>query len=135
MNFIISYISTASQHATESVVNDPLVFVEHENNRKKVSGILIYADGTFFQIIEGEETIIKPLFNKILKDPRHHHIIKLLDKPSSKISFSKYHSSFTSIHSAHSRNELEAFINAEEHDQDENFKRLTYVVNRLLKSA
>lgn len=135
MNFIISYISTACQHATESVVNDLLVFVEHENNRKKVSGILIYADGTFFQIIEGEESIIKPLFNKILKDPRHQHIIKLLDKPSSQVSFTKYHSSFTSIHSTRSRSELEAFINAEEHDQDENFKRLTYVANRLLKSA
>ena len=135
MNCTISYISTASQHATESVVNDLLAFVEHENNLKKVYGILIYADGTFFQIIEGEEAIIKPLFNKILKDPRHHHVIKLLEKPSSKISFSKYHSSFTAINSARSRGELEAFINAEEHDQDENFKRLAYVVNRLLKSA
>ncbi|WP_238527948.1 BLUF domain-containing protein [Aquimarina agarivorans] len=65
------------------------------NNRNKISGVLLCSSGFFFQILEGEETIVKDLFyNKILKDSRHKDIYTVLQK-STRITFFKgYYSKF-----------------------------------------
>ncbi len=33
------------------------------------------------QVLEGEETVVKALYAKITKDPRHHHVITLIEGP------------------------------------------------------
>ena len=42
------------------------------NYRHHITGVLYYADGHFFQCLEGESEILNLLIEKLKKDPRHH---------------------------------------------------------------
>ena len=56
-----------------------LTTIRLENSRLNVTGILLYHNGNFIQIIEGENLIIADLFEKIKNDERHNQVIKLVD--------------------------------------------------------
>lgn len=69
-----------------SRLTDPLSMAEIENigitssrnNRQAdITGLLVYFERLFFQIIEGEEQVVDQLFDTIGKDPRHQDIIRL----------------------------------------------------------
>lgn len=43
-----------------------------ENNaRMNVSGMLLYSDGTFLQVLEGDPEVVEALYDKIGQDERH----------------------------------------------------------------
>ena len=42
--------------------------------------MLLYAEGSFIQIIEGEPPVVEKLFRKIRRDPRHRGFLTLLDR-------------------------------------------------------
>ena len=44
------------------------------NVRHGISGVLYYADGYFFQCLEGEEAVLQQLLEKLRKDPRHKNV-------------------------------------------------------------
>jgi len=41
------------------------------NKLADVTGLLVYVDGTFLQVLEGEQEMVSDLLEKISKDPRH----------------------------------------------------------------
>ena len=73
------YISSAnSLLSKEAILN--LLNRSRENNAKLgITGLLLYKDGNFMQVIEGSEEAINKLVEKIYDDPRHHGIITLLN--------------------------------------------------------
>lgn len=44
------------------------------NSARNITGILLYSNKTFFQVLEGEEPDINTVFSQIEKDPRHRDI-------------------------------------------------------------
>ena len=44
------------------------------NEARNVTGALVYVDGVFFQIIEGEEDVVRGLMASIASDSRHHSV-------------------------------------------------------------
>ncbi|TCB34944.1 BLUF domain-containing protein [Acinetobacter sp. ANC 4910] len=44
------------------------------NVKLKIKGVLCYADGCFFQCLEGEQDSVLSLLNKIKKDQRHYDL-------------------------------------------------------------
>jgi hypothetical protein len=42
------------------------------NEASGITGMLLYLDPFFMQVLEGEDSIIVQLFDRIKKDPRHH---------------------------------------------------------------
>lgn len=44
------------------------------NHRHCITGALYFADGYFFQCLEGEKNVLNALFNKLTMDKRHHRI-------------------------------------------------------------
>jgi hypothetical protein len=50
-----------------------LLSKSRQNNRALgVSGLLLYHRGSFLQVLEGEESVVSSLYDKIAKDTRHH---------------------------------------------------------------
>ena len=97
MSYIICYISTA-KYSIQTHELDHVYKITLKNNFKKnISGILIFNNGHFFQILEGEETVLKELFKKIKSDERHHNIIILLDKKNNHRIFEDYRYGFSVI--------------------------------------
>lgn len=83
MRYAISYVSTAEPNLPPEVVKDLLTKATKYNNTHDITGVLLYSENNFFQLLEGEKEKITLLFSYIEKDPRHHNIIKFIEKPVS----------------------------------------------------
>jgi len=60
------------------------------NLSNSITGILVAANNTFFQIIEGEEQEIKSLFSRIQQDKRHKQVVCLSRNKIEKRLFQKW---------------------------------------------
>src|SRR5690606_34452666 len=77
----ISYVSTASRDLNQSEVVELLDQTEVRNNQMGIHGLLIYSEGNFFEVLEGDKTVILDLFGSIKEDGRHKNIISIFEKP------------------------------------------------------
>ena len=79
--FCLVYVSSA----TELFSNDDLVAllsVSRRNNaRDGITGMLLYRQGNFMQVLEGEEEKVHALHHRIQNDGRHHGLITMLQQP------------------------------------------------------
>lgn len=51
-----------------------LLEVSRRNNQKRgLTGLLLYRTGQFLQVLEGQREVVLELYTKILLDPRHRH--------------------------------------------------------------
>jgi len=66
--YCLVYTSVANQEMSDDSLKDLLKKSRLKNERKNVSGILLYLDPFFIQILEGEEAIVTVLFNFIKQD-------------------------------------------------------------------
>ena len=73
----LSYISTGCDHLKFEQIKDLLECSVKNNKRDGITGILIYCNKLFFQILEGDKSTVDALFDKLCIDPRHDNIIKL----------------------------------------------------------
>jgi len=110
MRFAISYLSTANRDINQDEVAELLDLTEVRNNNAGVNGLLIYSDGNFFEVIEGEETKIKELFENIKEDPRHRNIMIVFEKKIDKPLFEDKEANFISENTKHRQMEMENFL-------------------------
>jgi len=69
------YTSEADSHMPESEVLDILRKAQFKNQSLKISGLLLFKDGLFIQLLEGDEARVQALFEIIAKDPRHANVM------------------------------------------------------------
>ncbi len=74
------YMSRASTPPTTHDLVDLLRQSQHANNQAGVTGLLLYSEGRFIQLLEGEAAAVQATYARILRDPRHHAIHKLADR-------------------------------------------------------
>ncbi len=86
--FAIMYVSAAVTPFQEAELEALLVQAREFNRQHEISGLLLYRDGNFMQLIEGPKEHVESLYSRILADPRHHMIITLLQEPVSDRLFS-----------------------------------------------
>ena len=51
------------------------------NEENGITGILLHAGDTFFQVLEGPAEMVEQLYAKILVDPRHKRITRIIYEP------------------------------------------------------
>jgi len=91
MRHAIAYISSKRNNITDAEIQQLLNQAYEHNNAYDIHGLLLYSEGNFFQLIEGERQKIQNLYyDKIEKDPRHKGVIKFIDKEISLPSFDGY---------------------------------------------
>jgi hypothetical protein len=74
------YRSLASQRFGLQALMQMLVDARGANAKAGITGALVYQDGTFFQVIEGEHAAIAALMERIARDDRHEGIQILIDE-------------------------------------------------------
>lgn len=75
------YTSVQAHSLTEAELVR-LVKRSRENNASHgLTGILLHVGNTFFQVLEGDPATIEQLYAKILVDPRHTHITRIIFEP------------------------------------------------------
>src|SRR5256885_13550006 len=102
--FQIVYVSTATAPFGRDELRELLKGSHERNARAGITGLLLYKDGQFMQVLEGEETSVQTLFDKITRDPRHHHIISLLHEPIMHRQFPESLMAFRDLNHEASRN-------------------------------
>lgn len=71
-------------------LSDILVTARSFNAEQQICGVLYYAQGSFFQCLEGEKDAVEALFEKIKKDPRHNQVHQFQNIEIEKISFKQW---------------------------------------------
>jgi len=90
----IIYLSTATKLMSDLQLNNLLETARKQNFSKNITGLLIYMDGNFLQIIEGDDLEVNNLFNKISFDKRHKNIICVNDEIIEKRQFPDWNMGF-----------------------------------------
>ncbi|WPL16344.1 putative membrane protein [Thiorhodovibrio winogradskyi] len=65
------YISAATAPMSKRDLTELLQYCRQHNPQIGVTGMLFYGNGTFLQVLEGEERVIDELLDTIEQDPRH----------------------------------------------------------------
>lgn len=66
-----SHALTASSAGLDAIYAEAAAF----NASAGITGALLFADGRFAQILEGDQAAITRLYDRITRDPRHDHVI------------------------------------------------------------
>ncbi|NDB10617.1 MAG: BLUF domain-containing protein, partial [Betaproteobacteria bacterium] len=70
----VTYLSQATEPFSARALVDLLEHCREKNPRLGVTGVLIYANGTFLQVIEGDEAAVDRLMAVIERDSRHTNV-------------------------------------------------------------
>jgi hypothetical protein len=76
MNYLI-YISTAIHLFNEEELKAILVQSQENNSKDGLTGMLLYGEGTFVQLLEGEADALNKTYERIKSDKRHKNLSKL----------------------------------------------------------
>lgn len=79
--FHLLYVSTAVAPMKKEEFEELLETSSANNKGLNITGMLLYRSGFFVQLLEGEESAVKALYEKIKKDPRHRESEILIEFP------------------------------------------------------
>ena len=71
MLFHLIYVSTAVKPMNGDELVSLLEQSRARNKRHRITGMLLYSDGHFMQVLEGEEASVMKIFEDIKRDHRH----------------------------------------------------------------
>ena len=74
MPYQIMYSSQAVEPMTVTDLEKILTDARAGNQARNVTGALVYVDGVFIQILEGDKDVARKLMASIAKDSRHHSV-------------------------------------------------------------
>jgi len=88
------YVSSTPRDIAPATIDDILTVSRANNARLGVTGLLIYIDGGFLQILEGDERSLRELYMRICTDRRHSETRLLLDREVAARAFSGWSMGF-----------------------------------------
>lgn len=94
------YQSTAVSSFSDQDLHDLLAEARSFNAAHDVTGVLLYHDKQFLQVLEGTESVLQPLYEKIRGDRRHTHLVKLADAPLVQRNFAEWSMAFRPVQPA-----------------------------------
>ena len=97
------YVSTAHQEMSPADLGEILDACMRNNSPRRVTGMLLYAGGSFMQVLEGEEADVDAVFGHIRRDPRHGDLIVLERTAIPERSFERWHMGFRRLGQADAR--------------------------------
>jgi hypothetical protein len=73
----LAYISAARTPFSPTALRELLDGARANNRRRGVTGILLHADGSFLQVLEGPGDEVDKLYALISRDPRHERMVRI----------------------------------------------------------
>ncbi|MGE0861723.1 MAG: BLUF domain-containing protein [Gammaproteobacteria bacterium] len=95
--FQLVYVSTARADLGAADLEDILAAANQHNALRDVTGMLMYADGQFMQLLEGEEAAVEAIFARIQTDTRHHDVTVLERGPITRRDFADWHMGYKHV--------------------------------------
>lgn len=79
MLFYLVYISSAPHPMSDAELRELLAISRENNLRDELSGMLLYKDGNFMQVLEGRKLKVLTLAEKLRRDTRHKKMFVILE--------------------------------------------------------
>lgn len=83
----VVYLSSATQGFPPEALEELLVGAREENAKQGITGVLLYHDGSFFQVLEGPKSAVLETLDRIRADGRHGGIITLENRACLRTTF------------------------------------------------
>jgi len=77
--FYLVYVSLAADDISKQDLLDILEESRPRNSHAGITGMLLYKDGNFMQVLEGEEPSVKELYERVRRDSRHRGVLTLAE--------------------------------------------------------
>lgn len=90
MMYHLMYVSHAKQDFSDSELTDLLIKARKNNSHLNITGMLIYRNGNFLQVLEGDEDAVKKLYTIIQADERHDGTIIISEGQISERQFERW---------------------------------------------
>jgi Sensors of blue-light using FAD len=95
--YLLVYVSSAASLFSEEELMDLLKKAREKNRTLDITGMLLYKDGNFMQLLEGPKDAVLALVAKIKLDPRHRGFIALLQEERIEREFSGWEMGFQKL--------------------------------------
>ena len=95
--FFLVYLSAAVTWFSGKELRDMLATCRANNSRDGITGMLLYKDGNFMQVLEGEETAVRALLHRISGDLRHRSLVVIDSGTASTREFGAWSMAFTDL--------------------------------------
>jgi len=106
--YYVIYLSAGINWFSEKELTDILEVSNINNKRNNITGLLLYSEGNFIQLLEGEEQNVKDTFARISKDQRHKGITTIASGAIKQRNFPEWAMGFKSVNSGDLK-ELDAY--------------------------
>jgi hypothetical protein len=97
MFYHVVYVSSASQPFSKTALLELLEKARNKNTALGLTGMLLFKDGNFMQVLEGEQETVDNLIKTIESDPRHKDFILLIHGTSEQRFFSDWSMGFRDL--------------------------------------
>jgi hypothetical protein len=91
------YVSSAVSPFTDELLNALLDVSRRRNSACNVTGLLLYANGNFIQLLEGEHVDVLATRARIEADQRHRGMVVLLEGPCAQRDFADWSMAFRKV--------------------------------------
>lgn len=91
------YVSNASHLLSQDELLAILEASVRHNSRQNVTGMLLYANGSFMQVLEGDDAAVAETMSRIRADTRHHNIYELCASPVDSREFGTWSMGFRAL--------------------------------------
>lgn len=126
MEYLV-YVSTAKKMMEDADLLELLTQSRERNLRQNVTGVLLYSEGTFMQVLEGSKEDVYAIYDSIERDLRHRNIIKLVKGQADKRVFPNWSMAFTSVN-AETLELIEGYFNSAKTNLELDNKHATVIM-------
>ncbi len=95
--FHLAYVSTEKQPFSQADLIKLLQEARKTNEERDITGLLLYKQDAFFQVLEGPEEAVMRTFRGIEADDRHHQVEVLMREPCTAREYSDWRMGFANL--------------------------------------
>jgi hypothetical protein len=95
--FHLVYASSATKSFTKPELQELLQKARRKNGELGLTGMLLYKDGNFMQVLEGQKDVVEKLAKTIEADDRHTGILVLLRRETKERNFADWSMGFRDL--------------------------------------
>jgi hypothetical protein len=93
----VIYKSTAVHPMSHPELLELLARARAVNTELGLTGMLLHADGSFFQVLEGTPEAVDAQYTRIGRDPRHHDVVTIVREAIAERAFGDWSMGFESV--------------------------------------
>lgn len=91
------YSSRAREDIQDAEVQALLASARRNNAARGITGMLLYIEGSFFQVLEGGADAVDSIYEVIAGDPRHDRVTQIIREPIAQRSFAEWSMGFETV--------------------------------------